>query len=493
VGPGADAGRGAWLAGLLVFLAAAAAYACGGNLGRLTHDDAIYLYGGQELARGTPVYLGVFDHKGPLGQIVCALGVWSADLLGTDTVRATRTLFLAISAGCAAGMFALALALFRNRRQAVLTGLLFVCFFGFGAFAFSGNRPKTLMVLFQVLTFVLCVRGRWLGAGVTGALAALTWQPTGLFLLVVMVLAWCRERGRGLGRVVLGALIPALLVAGMFAAQGALGTLIDASLRFNLEFLESPGSLRGTYRAAMRILLYGGMGLPTLVGLVVFLSFYVWRFRRSRAPEGRGLARDRFAVVLFTFPFPALWSLHDFQQYPDFFVFLPYVSLGLGWVLAAALQGVAERMELRERGRRVLLVAPAVLLLVFAGAGYRFGSRMDLLQQEAEVAAFERAYGDAPLAVVGVPEALVLLERRNVTRYGFVMRGIAAYIEAREPGGFAGWLASIDAAGPEVLIVDEEYPRRLGEHAAAWEAWLAGWEREELTVCGGSVLRRRQG
>ena len=79
--------------------------------------------------------------------------------------------------------------------------------------------------------------------------------------------------------------------------------------------------------------------------------------------------------------------------------------------------------------------------------------------------------------MIGAPEALVLLDRSNVTRYGFIMRGIRHYIDAHEPGGFRGWLQAISDAKPDVLIVDENYPRRLRELAPDWHDWLAGYRR----------------
>ncbi len=242
----------------------------------------------------------------------------------------------------------------------------------------------------------------------------------------------------------------------------------------DIRFLDNLGTTASQLAGMMQTFVHNGMGMLTVVGLLMVALMYVWRIRRVGL---RGLASDRFAPILLAFPFPVLWSFHDYQQYPDFFVFLPFVTLGIAWLLLLAAHGVAQGAELEGRARAACLLTPSVLFFVFAGTSYWFISRNRLGPQRAQADWILEEYGDARLAVVGVPQALVLMERSNVTTYSFLMRGIAEYIEANEPGGFAGWLASVDATKPELLIVDERRESRLGRFAPAWRAWLAGYEK----------------
>ena len=55
---------------LLLLALAALVYRQYGFAGPLTRDDAICLYSGQQMARGIPPYLSIWDHKG-----------WSCDRL----------------------------------------------------------------------------------------------------------------------------------------------------------------------------------------------------------------------------------------------------------------------------------------------------------------------------------------------------------------------------------------------------------------------------
>jgi uncharacterized membrane protein YphA (DoxX/SURF4 family) len=215
---------------------------------------------------------------------------------------------------------------------------------------------------------------------------------------------------------------------------------------------------------------------------------YAWRIRQRGV---RALHTDPFACLLFTFPFPVLWSLHDFQQFPDFFIFLPYVAVALGWLAHGATEALGRTLELTGRARRVWAAAPGLLLVLFSAYAMHYTHNEGLRKQWRWVREFESEYPDARVAVLGHPEALALLQRSNVTRYGFIMRGIARYIDENEPGGFRGWLNSIDATAPDVLIVDEDYPERLGAFADDWREWLAGYERRPEPIGDWSVFLPR--
>ncbi|HED66311.1 MAG TPA: hypothetical protein ENJ09_12250 [Planctomycetes bacterium] len=465
---------------LWVFLLSALVFSAAGRQGKLFHDDAIFLYGGIEMLRGAPVYEGMFDHKGPLGQMVCALAVGLGNLAGLDPIHAVRLVFLAIAAATSAGVFALGSSLFRSRVSGFLASAFFVTFWGYGAYAYSGNRPKMLMVLFEVGALLFATRRAWFLAGLASTLAAYTWQPTGIFYLAVLVLAFLGEersrRGPAVLRVFLGGLLPSLAFALYALATGSGRAFLDGCFLFNLRYLENQVSFTDQLASMMRTVVYNGMGVVTLFGLIGMGLLYPWRLRVARS-EGRSLLADPFAPLLLTFPFPLLWSLFDFQQYPDFFIFLPFVSISLAWIARGASESLASSLELKGAARTRFLIAPALFLFAFSAVAYRFGRKIKLPEQRAQAAEFAARYGDATLATVGVPEALVLLDRENVTRYGFIMRGIRFYIDANEPGGFAGWLDSIDAAKPDVLLLDDSYPDRLGAFAPTWERWLARYEK----------------
>lgn len=480
---GRGGGRSELVASLLVFAVAAFCYGLYGNQGRLYHDDAIYFYGGQEAARGVPPYLGIFEHKAPLGQLVFALPAWLAGILGTDDLLAARWMSLLAAAATLALLHRLAVALFGSRAQGFVTAAGMIACWGYGIYAFSGTRPKLFTVLFQVAMLLATVRGRWFRAGLWGGLAGWTWQPTALFgLLAVPVAGLAAAEGRRLaaaGRVLAGLLVPTVGLLAYYAAHGAVGDLLDGALLFNVQYLDQPATPRQNLFAMYKVVTFTKMGFSVALGLLAVLCLYPWRLRAAGGL--RGLARDPFLIVLLTFPLPFAWSLLDFQSYPDFFVFLPYALLGFGWLVAMGMEGVASRIGLAGAARTALVSSPALLLALLGGYGYHRFPQPRLAQQREEARALLEACGgpDARLVVIGHPELLVLLGRTNPTRYGFIMRGIREYIDDHEPGGFAGWLRSLDEARPDAYVLDERYGDQLGPFAPAWREWIAGLERGE--------------
>lgn len=483
--------RGAWLQALLVLLAAAWTLGRYGDQEELYHDHGIVLYAGQQVLAGAPPYTAIFDHKGPGAALVCAAGVALGEALGSDDVRGTRFLFLWISAATVAAAFLLARRLLGPGPAPWLAAGCYTCFWSFAATAYSGPEPKTPMLLFQVLALLWAAGRRWLLAGLAASCAFLVWQPLAVFVPVIAVAAWASGpdarpragsggqaeparsgragRRRAVGRVVLGAALPVLAVVGYYAAHGMLFELVDGVALFNLTLMENEATLYANVRALQQamLLFYKPAGLVIAVGLFALVPLALWRWRRF----GGALARDPFFCVLASFPLPVLWSLLDFQGGPDFFVFLPYAALGFAWLVGVGLERALDLAELDVIGRAavgalaVLAVWSSGWILMDALGPARLGD------QRRALAAFEQRHPDARIASVGAPQALVLLERTNPTRYGFVMRGIANHVEAHHPGGYEGWLAAL-ARDADVLLTTRSAAREMGAREQRWQAWL---------------------
>src|SRR3954452_14614553 len=82
--------RLAWGAGALALVVAALLFTQFSIQGNLSRDEAIYAYGGQQLADGVPVYQGIFDPKPPLPTFLTALGVGAGRVVGADELYAMR-------------------------------------------------------------------------------------------------------------------------------------------------------------------------------------------------------------------------------------------------------------------------------------------------------------------------------------------------------------------------------------------------------------------
>ena len=485
-----------WLVAAFLAVATLAVYSRFGSQARLLHDDAIFAYGGQQMVRGIPPYVSIFDHKGPLTTILCGIAAWLGELFGMDSLSAMRRMFLAIGVGSVLAVFGLARSLFHSTRTGLLAGAMFLAFARFGYHAISGPRPKTAVVLFESIALLCIVRRHWFAAGFSGALAGLVWQPTAVFAFAAVFLAGTMsepgKKRKALTSAVLGMATPLLLTSGYFLWKGAFAEFFEGAVSFNLSYLSSPTSIRlhlfkigeAIYEANI------GLGFPITFGLLCIGLMLPWRSR------GKGLAnallRDRFACLFVTLPWPILWSLADFQGQPDFWVFLPFAAVGFAWPLDRAMKGMQSDVDWAP-GKSVALWLLAAFTLI--GGGLYVGSyhrSVELPEQRSEVEALLASFDeDDPILFLGAPEALVLGERRNITRYGFMMRGIDALIEDTFEGGYDGWLDSLDR--PAGAVVGRIVFRSIApEPKAALEGWLeANYELDEDAPGQWLVYRRR--
>jgi hypothetical protein len=467
-----DAARTPWLLALVVFLGASGVFGLYGDQGELYRDHGIVLYAGQQFADGVPPYVGIFDHKGPGGAVVAGCGVWLGGVLGSGDVAGARLLFLLLSAASVAAVFLLAAEVFRSPWPGLLAAASFLTYWGFGQVAGSGPEPKTPMVLFQALALWLTVRRRWFAAGLTGSLAFLVWQPMAVLVAATMFLGWRSapaERGRALGAAALGGALPVAVTVGYYAVHGALFEFVDGMALFNLTGMENEQTIAQNVKTLVATSAYAfkaaGVTIPLGAAALVLLMLRCLRDR------GAAWSADPLAPVLLTFPAPVLWSVLDFQGFPDFFCFMPYTALGFGWLLAEAL----ERASLGTAGKLFVVL----VLTGSAAVGYRVFAPDQLgAQREATEALVERYGEDARFLAVGAPQVMVLLERQNPTPYLYMMRGIQNHVEAHVEGGFDGWLGELSEYDADVVLTTDYARSQMGEYGDAFGAWLeAGYTR----------------
>jgi hypothetical protein len=443
-----------------VLALAAFTYSLYGFDGVLLRDYSIYLYSGQRMAEGVPPYLSIFDHKGPLSPMLAGLGVMVSKQLAWDDIYTVRLLFFAIGCLTVLAVYLLANSLFRSEVAGLFAALTFLGFYGFAYQAASGPEPKTPMVLFEALNLLFTSQKRWFWAGFFGSLAFLVWQPMAIFALVTFMLAVMRpkeERYSAVLRALGGIMVPLVAVVAYFYYQGALDNFINGVVLFNALYLT-----RGQYTASPLILrmlsnpslltstiteigsAYGTMMVPIILGLIMIVRLYFLRPYQYR-----------FAPILLSFPAPFLWGLLDFQLNQDFYVYLPYAAVGFGALLAFVIQHTENPRLLAALLSAVLIgVALATTFdKVNASAAYTvLGTKTDLPhQREGALEIEDRLGADAKIASINSPQVLVLLHRENPNPYLFITAGIDRYIEAKEPGGFEGWLRELEAYDPDAI------------------------------------------
>jgi hypothetical protein len=241
-----------------------------------------------------------------------------------------------------------------------------------------------------------------------------------------------------------------------------------------------------------------------LIGLVMLVDTIFSRWERHRSFRDV-LAKDAFAPILLSLPALILWSLIDFQNRKDFFVFLPYAAIGFGAFLDLAVHriGRLEGAALPVGAQRFLTVGLCISLVALAVANESLGTKhstMDDLrekfdqQRQATTEIENRFRSDAKWVSISAPELLALQHRTNPTSYAFIGFGIDNYIDANTPGGFEGWIKELEAYNPDVIAFGE---RPQGMHTEELMNWLRSSCREEQigswTVCISNYRAERIG
>ncbi len=441
------------LMAISLFLLAVLVYGQFGFNGKLARDDAIWLYGGQQMAQGIAPYVSIFDFKSPLGPMLAGCAVWLANQWGADDIFCVRLLFFLLSCLTVVALYYWALVLFRSHVPAILTAVVFICFWGFCRHAGSGPQAKTAMVLFQVLALHFMAGHRWFWAGLTASMAAWAWQPAVIFALAALLLSLMQnDRWRALRNVTIGGIVPSLIIVFYFIAKHSFAELWQGAVLFNFQQLHRGMPLLQHMKTMAHTLLeaFPHWVYAMAIGFVVILIFYFWRWRQSGGSLKALLQTDPFSGLLLTFPLPVLWSLRDFQGYDDFFIFLPYLAVGIATFLHFSLQKISHC-------RTYTLLCLALCAIILAHSAYFYRQKRKeiggyLFKQKEWARQIELMLSSGQtLMSIGTPELMVLTHRRNAHRFLYIVEGIDDLIDKTTLGGFEGWLREIEKTDPGII------------------------------------------
>jgi hypothetical protein len=456
-----------WAGGALALAVAAALFTRFGVDDGMRRDEAVYAYGGQQLADGVPPYVSIFDPKTPLATFLAGAGELLARALHADGVHTMRILFLVSACLAVGAVYVLARWLWESALAGLVAAVVLASFEGFAVDALGGPDAKTPGIFLGVLAMALLVRRRWFWGAFAGSLAFLAWQPLGVYPMAAVACAALagsrRERLRNTGRAVAGAVVPVAVTALWFWLQGALGAFVEAAFTFPLV-----GITRGPETLATRLdrILttvdgdYGRTRILFWAGIVAAFALLAVRLRRA------GPRDDPYAVVVVATLLALIgFSLTDFQGYPDLYPLLPYAAVGLGGATALAVRAAG-----RLRIGAAAVAAGAGAALVIASWSWYSGDdagRPSLVEERAHAAAIAAVAGSrGRVYAVGDPTVLVLTSRRNPSRYIYLGSGVEEWMLARTPGGFAGWKRRL-ASNPG--------PVALGGWVATDEERLSAW------------------
>jgi hypothetical protein len=432
--------------------------------------------------------------------MLAGFGVMISKKLHWDHIYTVRGLFFLISCLTVLSIYFLGYNLFLSRVIGIFSALTFIIFQPFASIAASGPQPKTPTVLFITLSLLLTGKKKWFWAGIFGSLSFLSWQPTGIFPLTTFLLAVFQPRNHRVfstSCAFLGILIPLIGVCLYFAYYNALYDLLDGSILFNILYLDrTENTLLSHLLNPLKIVFsrYDETTVPIIIGFITVIYMF-FRKRSQHASLKDMLIKDESSPIFLSLPFVTIFSVMDFQRGPDFFVFLPYVSIGFGKFLGSILN-FSRHLLIRWKGLdfsrsalRLQIVGICVALLFIAQKNVPYKQKSGLKRQKQTAQAMEQRFGkDFKFLSIGTPQILVILHRTNFSKYVFIIHGIDRHIHANIPGGFDEWLNQLKAYAPDVIALGST----RGIHVQKLIHWLNSDYHEEKMGSWTILVRNSQ-
>ncbi len=450
---------------------------------RLYGDPAIYAYIAQQAARGHPPHLAVYEVKASLSTLLAAPLLYAGSFTTLPEIYPLRLYMFGVTALSVGALYFLGKSFSRARIVGLLAALFLASFAGLLRTVTNGIEPKAVTMLFGLLALLALTRRAWFWAGAAGACAGLAWQIGFGYVALALLLAgaqndsW-RARARAGGMVLLGALLPVALYGFYFVAQGAARDAFQQNIV--VPFFSKTHQTRSNRFFLSRLT----EAFARNYSAQIFIGFcavggwlLAWRYalRSRRAFVLIFLKNPRTSGALLAGTGLFVYSLFDFQAYPDWIPLLPFLALFAACALAWLFLRIARRAHLAQKYRAPVLAG--VIFCILGAANWPLWTAPPSLsatwrdQQRLADELNATLTADDTVWLVGKSELLFFLHRSNLTRYTTFLRGTDAVIEQLEPGGFDGFLERIRAARP-MLIVLARFKRQQWTNGARFERLL---------------------
>jgi|GEM_PF-4775603 len=328
----------------------------------LIEDMGIYLYGGKELLQGNAPYVHVFDVKPPLTFLVSAGGLLVfTNILGLPGIFAIRIVMLIFGAGTIFFTYLLTYHLSRNRIIGILSAIILLSFTGFGWASLSGE-PKLIMIFFAISCLYMLYRKKWLISGLLATLSALTWQPAGIFPLIVISYSLLipGQKRKQFIQAIFGAILPIILVALLFFFMGGLQDMIDQTVFFVITFKKTVHWGASWTLLNFVYVVFYYYGTEVLFFICGFFGFILLiNHERKNLLK---LANPYLMIMLAFLPL-FLYSFIDLQGWPDLISFLPFISIFASYFIIKICKKIA---QLLTRKNKLNIQKITTLIIVFS-------------------------------------------------------------------------------------------------------------------------------
>lgn len=418
-------------------------------------DLAMFQVFGRLIADGDVPYRDFFDTKTPFASYLNAFVAVLSDWFGFDYVLGARGLSVALTA-LGGGMCYVVARLARlDRMPAMVAAVLFLAADGFAWSAAGGFEPKALMWVFGSIGLAAAYRRQWIVSGTFCALALLTWQPAGTFLIgaaTTILLVEPKLRVRALAMLGGAFVAPLLIFAFYLLLAGAFDDFWTYTVSFNATYVPSPpwppfGRWADVVNHAANsdrwLFLVAGIGFVVWAG--AFLYFLVRRRRADIFLPQLPLAAVTLSVVSY--------SSINFAGWGDFFPFVPWVAIWAAWLLHG----------MRRLGP-VAAAGSVLAAVVLVGYGHFTLVDQTRLQAPVQTLGWQRAQieeieksvlltkNDRLYAVNNMAWYSLLSDHDNTTEFFYTWDGIPNYI-TDEYGSLTPLTTPLEEGTPKLVVL----------------------------------------
>ena len=435
----------------------------------LRRDNAQYIYSAQRLLQGEMPYQSIFDMKTPLTSFVTAFALLISQNIFDEPIKGVRFFFFAMSIATILLTYVLAKKLFDNKFESLLAPLMMIGFHGYVYQTAISAEPKLLLLPLFVTGLIFIVDKKWFALGIVSALCAFTWQPSGILFIAALLFAIIQkpqDRFGAFSRLSIGFLIPSVIIFGYFLLNGAFKDLIQGTFIVHI-YIDRPDE--NTILNIAKMIPFG-FPFSSLLIVVSLLAFFIHGLRNMVNSKKVGLPDNPFLPFMVALSLIMIASLIDFQSYPDFFIFLPFCSLGVIIFYRAAVNLVTEKRLITSSVNLnmfkylffLILISVPFLNVLFSNVFSNHAAiwRGALIEQKRAYSHIVRAalvnYDvNSNIIVIGVPEIPALLGFRNGTQHVSMgsIPGYDAFISSNYSSGFSGWLDEMSEKKPDLVVL----------------------------------------
>jgi len=458
----------------------------------LYFDPGIFAYIAQLVAQGFAPHKYAFNEQASLAFLLGGAAMRLGDLINLHHLLAYRALAMLVMASAVALTYITGIVFTRSRVIAFFSALILMGYEGYGTRAATILEPKSLMLVFGLVTLYFLSKRKWGWAGACASAAGLAWQIGWGYLLVALLLALIQggptwnARLRACAFTLGAALVVFLVYALYFATQDALGDMLQQTFLapILMHNVASKTVSERLFKLAERF--YFGFGTHIVFGVLGGVGFLAWLAAHLRPWDSRAFLRRAFyfwfqnrrtAGTLLVIMGLAMYSYLDFENFPDWIPLLPFISLFAAWLVWTLGVRSLKKLQVSQTMQRVTFAALA--LVIFAFSTYHAFShtgrdqpvRGQTWQAEQRVAdeLNQKLGGDAALWIAGKPELLFFMQRQNINKYIYLIGEVDAAVDAFEPGGFRQMLADAQKQKP-VLFALGRADRRYFSSEANFQA-----------------------